>query len=188
MTPIISSALVGLFLWTPMASSSIEAAVQPELPTYTVAMTAYNAVPGQTDEDPLTTASGLYSDPDIIAARSVDLADELPFGTVIEITAASSTPGCGLSLVDHQVGLRVIGDSMNARMRNKIDLLFDQHDTVKVGGKWINPARALGICKSVQIRVVGKIDLKDVPKSQDALRVAMGYLPMAKEQTLAVKK
>lgn len=189
MTPIISSALVGLFLWNPVAVSTVEAAIpEPVLPTYTVAMTGYNAVSGQTDEDPFTTASGLYSNPDIIAARSVDLADELPFGTVIEITTASSTPGCGLSLVDHQVGVRVIGDSMNARMRNKIDLLFDQNDTVRVGGKLMNPARVLGICKSVEIRVIGKIDLKNVPKSQDELRLAVGYLPQAKEQALAIKK
>lgn len=181
---------MGFFLWSPVSALTVASTtpVEPVLPTYTVSMTGYNAVAAQTDGDPLTTASGLYSDPDIIAARSQDLADELPFGTVIEVTAASSSPNCGYDLVDHQVGLRVIGDTMNARMRKKIDILFDQHDTVRAGGTLMNPARVLGVCKSVEIKVVGFVDITSVPKTQDDLREAMGYLPEATEQALAVRK
>ena len=39
-------------------------------PSFTVTLTAYNAVPAQTDSDPFTTASGMYSNPDLVAARS----------------------------------------------------------------------------------------------------------------------
>jgi 3D (Asp-Asp-Asp) domain-containing protein len=152
-------------------------------------MTAYNAVPEQTDSSPGLTASGAFSDPDIVAARSADLADELPFGTVIMITyAATSTPNCGIGLVDDQIGLRVIADSMHPRKRNQIDLLFDQTDKVKVGGKLINPARALGVCKDVMISVVGHIDIKHMPKNQMALRLAIGLLQIADAQPLAVSK
>ena len=149
-------------------------------------MTGYNAVAAQTDGDPHITASGAFSNPDIIAARSQDLADELPFGTVIEVVAASSSPNCGYGLVDDQIGLRVIADSMHSRMRNKIDILFDMQDTVRAGGKETNPAIALGVCKRVQIRVVGKIDMKNIPTTQTGLRIAVGMLPKAGEQLLAV--
>ncbi|MBI5470032.1 hypothetical protein HY968_01795 [Candidatus Kaiserbacteria bacterium] len=152
-------------------------------------MTAYNAVPEQTDSSPDRTASGAFSDPDIVAARSVDLADELPFGTVIMIThAATSTPNCGIGLVDDQIGLRVIADSMHPRKRNQIDILFDQADKVKVGGKYVNPARAMGVCKDVTITVVGHIDIKHIPKNQAALRVSVGQLQIADVMPLAVSK
>ncbi len=192
---------MGLFIWSVLAGAGSPAPIQtasatsvataiaaapepaPEplpapIPTYTVAMTAYNAVPGQTDGDPTITASGAYSDPDIIAARSRDLADELPFGTVIEVTAASSSPGCGYRAVGDEIGLRVIGDSMNARMHNKIDILFDSGRT----------ARTLGVCDSVSIRVVGHVAVGDVPHTQEGLRLAVGYLPKADEERLAVSK
>jgi 3D (Asp-Asp-Asp) domain-containing protein len=182
---------MGFFVWAPVASATFASAATapaPATPTYTVAMTAYNAVPGQTDSDPNTTASGAYSDPDIIAARSVDLADELPFGTVIEVTAASSSVNCGYKLVDDQIGLRVIGDSMNARMHNKIDILFDANDTVRARGRQMNPALALGICDNVEIKVVGSVDIRRIPKTQDELRLAIGYLPKAADEKLAVKQ
>lgn len=184
---------MGLFVWTalagvPAVASTTAAADAPPAPTYSVAMTAYNAVPGQTDGDPTTTASGAYSDPDVIAARSLDLADELPFGTVIDIVAASSSPSCGYDLVGGDIGLRVIGDTMNARMHNKIDILFGTDHKVRVSGKSVNAARALGICDSVTIKVVGHIDIKDIPKTQDGLRLAVGYLPKADDERLAVSK
>jgi len=145
-------------------------------------MTAYNALPEQTDSNPDITASGAFSDPDIIAARSRDLADELPFGTVISVTAASSSVNCGLPLVRDMIGLRVIADSMHPRKRNQIDILFDHTETVKVGGKRTNPARALGVCKGVQIEVVGYIDPRHMPKNQLELKIALG------ETTLAANK
>ena len=141
-------------------------------------MTAYNAVPSQTDEDPTVTASGAFSDPDIVAARSRDLADELPFGTVITVTAASSSVNCGFDLVGDMIGLRVIADTMHPRMHNKVDILFDTDAKVTVGSKQTSAARALGICKST-IEVVGHIDLKRMPKNQLELRLALGQSTLA---------
>jgi len=147
------------------------------LKTYSVAMTGYNAVPEQTDSEPNVTASGAFSNPDIVAARSVDLADELPFGTVIEIvpSTATSTPNCGLSVVGPFLGFRVVADSMNARKRNQIDILFDSDVSARVGGKRMNPAITLGKCSNVSIRVVGHVDVKKMPKSQIELMAAIGF-------------
>ena len=211
MTPIVVAALTGFFAFqgailsaqaggisadlsaaalakedTPMKQSSPEA---PSYPTYTVSVTGYNALPEQTDSDPSTTASGAFSNPDIIAARSVDLADKLPFGSVIAITAASSTlarqslgdggPNCGLGLVQDLVGLRVIGDSMHPRMRNKIDMLFDAKDTIRANGRPMNPALVLGICKNVQIAIVGHVDVRHMPRTQTELAAAVGLAALA---------
>lgn len=168
---------------------ALDQASQPAGPSYSVAMTGYNAVPDQTDGDPHITASGAYSDPDIVAARSTDLADELPFGTVIEVLGPSATStSCGYDLISDDIGLRVIADSMHPRMHNKIDIMFDTKPTVRAKGKQVNSAIALGVCKDVQIRVVGKIDLKDMPKSQDDLRLAVGRLQKSTAQPLAIKK
>ncbi len=180
---------MGIFVWSPMASATITpSAPVIELPTYSVSMTAYNAVPGQTDDTPYITSIGAYSNPEIIAARSRDLADELPYGTVIEITAASSTVNCGYEVIKDQIGLRVIGDAMNARMVNKIDILFGENHTARARGTTMNSARVLGRCEGVQIQVVGKIDTKQMPKTQAELRLAVGYLEKAEAQNLAVKK
>jgi 3D (Asp-Asp-Asp) domain-containing protein len=150
--------------------------------THTVAMTGYNAVPEQTDEDPMTTASGAYSNPEIIVARSVDLADDLPFGTVIEVTANSATSTtCGLSLVEEHIGYRVVADSMHPRKRAQIDILFDTEHSVKVGGKQVNAARALGVCKGVEVRVVGEVDIKHIPRDQAELK------RVVEEQRLALR-
>lgn len=191
MTSMITTALVGFFVYTggatttlPTTWATMKADPTPSYPTLQVAMTGYNAVPEQTDSDPYTTASGAYSDPDIIAARSRDLADELPFGTVIQVVpSASSTRNCGVNLVNDMIGLRVIGDTMNARFSQKIDILFDTADMVKVGGKQVNAARALGNCKNITIQVVGRVDPRKMPKNQIELRIALGA-----ESTLAVNK
>ncbi len=158
--------------------------VQEVVEVHSVALTGYNAVPEQTDSDPSTTASGAYSNPEVIAARSVDLADELPFGTVIEFTLSgkNSKPPCGLSAVDHLVGYRVIADSMHPRKRNQIDIMFDNKDSVRIGVKRMNPAVVLGVCKNIEIRVVGHIDVKKMPRNQMELQLALG------SATLAVRK
>src|SRR3989344_1228840 len=88
-----TGALMAFFLLSGAASAeptvnvevdSTEPKAVEETPqVYSVSMTGYNAIPAQTDSDPYTTASGAYSDTDIVVARSVDLADELPFGTLI---------------------------------------------------------------------------------------------------------
>ena len=155
--------------------------VQEVLEVHSVALTGYNAVPEQTDADPSMTASGAYSNPEIVAARSVDLADELPFGTVIEFTIAETgtKAPCGLSSVNHLVGYRVIADSMHPRKRNQIDIMFDTQDSVRIGGKKMNPAVVLGVCKNIEIRVVGHIDIKKMPRNQMELQLAFGTAALA---------
>jgi 3D (Asp-Asp-Asp) domain-containing protein len=140
-----------------------------------VKLTAYNAVPEQTDGDPFTTASGAYSNPEVVAARSRDLGAELPFGTVIALENPSKSNSCGFSKVEHLIGYRVIADTMHERMQNKIDVLFNAEDKVMIAvngqpSKATNPARALGIC-TVEMRVVGKINIKDIPETQGELAV-----------------
>lgn len=192
-----SIALTGFFVWSNLglaASSTLPALTQampvaealadaPAL-TRTVKLTAYNAVPEQTDSTPFSTASGAYSNPEIVAARSRDLAEEFPFGTVIALEAPVKSNNCGFGAVEHLIGYRVIADTMHERMTNKIDVLFDAEDTVMIGvngqgKKATNPARALGIC-TVTARAVGKISIKDIPETQAELALRV-------EKTLAAK-
>jgi 3D (Asp-Asp-Asp) domain-containing protein len=135
-----------------------------------VKLTGYNAVPEQTDGDPSTTASGVASNFEVIAARSLDLAEELPFGTVVQITrTGSDTPGCNFHKVEPQIGYRVIADTMNARWEKRIDVELDMHRTVKVDGKATNPGVALGVCSKVTVQVVGHIALSRIPATQTEL-------------------
>ena len=180
MHSIITTAL-GLFLLSgggPASTPVNLPGMKVEAPkTYSVAMTGYNAVPEQTDGEPTITASGAFSNPDIIAARSVDLADELPFGTVIEIvpSSATSSNNCGISSVEPFIGYRVIADSMHSRKPKQVDVLFDSDVSARVGGKSMNPAVTLGKCSNVSIRVVGRVDVKKMPKSQIELMRAVGF-------------
>ncbi len=170
MNPLI--ALVGAFLLAGNAQAAPAPEPLPaiETPAYEVKLTAYNAVAAQTDNDPFVTASGAFSNPEVVAARSKDLADKLPFGTIISIErTAEATPTCGLNLVAHQVGYRVIADSMNSRKVNQVDVLLNQNDTVSHEGRAVNPSLVLGICDSVTIHVVGHVDLKYIPKTQEDL-------------------
>lgn len=169
---VLTTALMGFLLLTgiPVANAaSTDPAIKPEGPAITVSMTAYNAVPEQTSSHPNVTASGAFSDPAIVVARSVDLARKLPYGTVIAIEAASSSPTCGYGVVKHLIGYRVIADAMNSKWRNKIDVLLPLHDK-KVSG---NPANTLGHCRNVTIRVVGHVDVNDMPTSQKELADAI---------------
>src|SRR3989344_4435964 len=68
-----------------VVEKSESAPAEPVQKAFSVALTGYNAVPEQTDSDPFMTASGAYSDPDLVVARSVDLAKKLPYGTVIQL-------------------------------------------------------------------------------------------------------
>lgn len=144
---------------------------------YAVTLTAYNAVPEQTDSNPHETASGAFSNPELIAARSRDLAADLPFGTIIEIEGPSAAQGtCGYDVVAPLIGYRVIADTMNARFTDRIDILLDtqeQYATTDKGMK--NAAQVLGICKDAMVRVVGHVDIKRIPKTQVELaRIVKG--------------
>ena len=163
-------------------AATADASTTPPLPSYTVGMTAYNAVASQTDGTPDITASGAFSDPSIIAARSQDLAAELPFGTVIAIEAATSSPDCGYDKVGQLIGLRVIADNMNAKEHNKVDIMMPQKVTT-AAGKTENPAIIIGVCKKVTIQDVGHVDMATIPTTQaelaDALQ-SLGELAVAK--------
>ena len=138
--------------------------------TYQVSMTAYNAVPGQTDDNPFVTASGMASITEVVAARSRDMAAELPFGTVIRVERSTKdTPSCRFSEVEHQIGYRIIADTMHWRWTKKIDVLFDHTDTVPVEGRMVNPALALVQCSNVTVTVEGKVDMKNPPTTQAEL-------------------
>ncbi len=149
-------------------ASPSTAAVEP--PSYVVTLTAYNAVAAQTDDTPFETASGAYSNPEIIAARSRDLADALPFGTIIALEGPATAQGtCGYSVVAPVIGYRVIEDTMNPRYTSRIDVLLHtkaEYTTMDKGMK--NAAQILGICNEVTIRVVGFVD-GALPKTQAAL-------------------
>jgi 3D (Asp-Asp-Asp) domain-containing protein len=182
---LLASALVAGILFLPSAghidasttpaavddpSPSQATAAKTVAPTYQVKLTGYNAVPEQTDGDPSTTASGVPSNPEVIAARSLDLAGELPFGTVIQVTRiATDTPGCNFHKVAPQIGYRVIADTMNARWTKRVDIELDQKKRVKVDGHAINPGLALGVCSSVTVKVIGHIDINAIPDTQDEL-------------------
>src|SRR3989338_7251362 len=98
----ILGALMGFLLLSGGATgNTAKAPVAPVVPSHTVTLTAYNAVPEQTDSNPYETASGAYSNPEVVAARSQDLRDELPFGTivVIEGPASNNNGGCNYETV-----------------------------------------------------------------------------------------
>lgn len=154
-------------------------------PSYTVALTAYNAVPEQTDGNPFETASGAFSNPEVIAARSQDLAEELPFGTIIELDDGEESSGgtCGFDRVAHRIGYRVIEDTMNIRFTKRIDILLDSKAVYATTDKGMkNAAQVLGVCKDITVRVVGHLDGKRVPKTQAELAAIVG-----KNNALALK-
>lgn len=151
------------------------------LPSYAVTLTAYNAVAEQTDGNPLETASGAYSNPEVVAARSQDLREELPFGTIIEIDGSKAAQeNCGYDVVAPLIGYRVIADSMNARFTDRIDVLFSTRDNYTMaGGKVKNAGVVLGVCSGVTVRVVGQVDINKIPKTQAELaRIVTGKTEM----------
>lgn len=171
--PVIASALVGFLLLAGamgVSPQNVTTAFAAPLPAFSVRLTGYNAVSWQTDDTPLITASGATSNPEVVAARSRDLADVLPFGAVVAITGSSDAQGsCGFRAVSKLIGYRVIADTMNARMRDHIDVLFGNDTNVFLSGKSVNASRALGVCDNMTATVVGHIDVKDIPKTQGAL-------------------
>lgn len=181
--------LSGATLAIPSPAGAPLAPQLPALPSYAVTLTAYNAVPEQTDSDPLVTASGAYSNPEIVAARSQDLAKELPFGTIIEIDGpATAGNSCGFGIVEPIIGYRIIADTMNARYTSRIDVLFHTESNYTLaGGKVKNAGMVLGICNGATVRVVGFVNLKDqkrLPKTQ----VELAALVRGVSKTIALSK
>jgi hypothetical protein len=90
--------------------------------------------------------------------------------------------------VHDQIGLRVIGDAMNPRITNTVDILLDHKELVSVNGKKRNHAKAFGMCKNVTIKIVGKIDTKKMPKTQDELKLALDAAEIKIGDDLAVNQ
>ena len=61
----ILGALMGFLLFSAATTAAPAQAAAPTLPSYPVTLTAYNAVPEQTDSNPFETASGAYSNPEV---------------------------------------------------------------------------------------------------------------------------
>lgn len=146
----------------------------PVTPSYSVTMTAYNAVPAQTSNHPLVTASGAYSNPEVVVARSQDLAQTLPFGTIIAIYGPSQDSNrCGYNAVSKLIGYRVVADAMNVRWKNRIDVLLDtKANYILPNGATENATDILGVCDGTTIQVVGYVDISNpinLPKTQAAL-------------------
>lgn len=159
----ILTALMGFFFLSGAMSvlpTSAQAPQTPARPNHAVTLTAYNAVPEQTDNDPFVTASGAYSNPEVIAARSRDLAEELPFGTIVELDGPlSSQNTCGYGIVSPIIGYRIIADTMSARYTNRIDILFSTKSNYLMNdGRVKNAGAVLGICSDVTLRVVGHLN------------------------------
>jgi 3D (Asp-Asp-Asp) domain-containing protein len=161
---------MGFFLLSGATLALPASASAPTLPSYAVTVTAYNAVPEQTDDEPLVTASGLYSNPEIVAARSRNLSEELPFGTIIEIDGSTALKtSCGYKVVKPIIGYRIIADTMNARFTDRIDILFNTKSNYTIDGNVKNAGDVLGICSGATVRVVGFVDLghvSHIPKTQ----------------------
>src|SRR3989338_6823797 len=163
------------FLLFPGGTAALPARVPP--PTvpvrraYAVPLPAYNAVREQTDSEPLVTASGAYSNPEVVAARSQDLAAELPFGTIIEIDGtAAAKRSCGYDIVKPLIGYRVIADTMHARYTDRIDILFSTKSNYTLaGGSVKNAGIVLGICNGAAVRVVGRVAVNRIPETQAEL-------------------
>ncbi|MHB8710586.1 MAG: hypothetical protein ACYC6X_03500 [Minisyncoccota bacterium] len=167
----ILGALMGFLLFSGGTTAAPTQVATSTPPSYAVTLTAYNAVPAQTDSDPLETASGAYSNPEVVAARSRNLADKLPFGTIIELDGSniSSENTCGYSVVAPRIGYRVIADTMNAHYTDRIDVLFDTKADYATAGGVKNAANVLGVCKGVTVRVVGHVAINRIPTTQVAL-------------------
>jgi 3D (Asp-Asp-Asp) domain-containing protein len=152
-----------------LVAPNVSAKVAAPVP-FTAKLTAYNAVPGQTDATPFVTAAGAFSNPEVVAARSGDLAAKLPYGTIIKIERTQAdSPACRFSSVEDQVGYRVIADAMNPRISNTVDLLLNQNKKVWVDGRLVNPAYAVGRCDAVSVTIVGKMSVSAIPMTQAEL-------------------
>ncbi len=174
----ILGALMGFMLLSSAVTSGPAQAAAPTLPTYEVAMTGYNAVPGQTDDTPFETASGAYSNPEVVAARSQDMKSELPFGTIIEVVGAGREESCGYGVAKPYIGYRVIADTMNVKFTKRIDILFDTEDSyTHPDGQVENIGNALGVCHAVTIHVVGKVPIGKIPATQAELVKIVGKSP-----------
>lgn len=176
----ILTALMGFLLLSGMPAHA-QAPKALSQRSFDVTLTAYNAVAAQTDGNPLETASGAFSNPQIVAARSRDLAEELPFGTIIEIDGTdASKKSCGYDVVEHLIGYRVIADTMNARFTDRIDLLLGTKASFATTDKGMkNAAQVLGICDGITVRVVGHVAINRIPKTQAELAALVGGTTLA---------
>lgn len=91
----------------------------------TVTITVYNAVKGQTDDDPLTTATGfkirnIFNPPRILAV-SRDMLDTYPYHSWVNICC-----DCMYN------GLYQVEDTMNKRIKNTVDILISPDEDIGI--------------------------------------------------------
>ncbi len=172
MSNIFNLALLGVFLFSGVSGVSVpspvvDAEIMPvnSATISSLKLTGYNAVPEQTNEDPHITASGARSNHEVVIARSRDLAGDLPYGTIVALSAGSYKESCGFEQVEHLIGYRVVADTMHPRKTRQVDVMFGTNDTVRLGKKHLNPAIVMGICE-VSVDVVGHISISDIPDTQ----------------------
>ncbi len=159
--------------------------VHPNTNILTVKSTAYNAVPDQTDDSPFITASGAYSNPQVVVARSRDLSKKLPFGTIISIEKSLRQNTCGYDIVKKQIGYRVIADSMNIDKHNQIDILLNRRNMVRIHNSYKNPSVVFGVC-NLTIRVVGHVLIRNIPRTQAQLAKYVATHKLVKSPTQLV--
>ncbi|MEX0933842.1 MAG: hypothetical protein WD003_01090 [Candidatus Paceibacterota bacterium] len=175
MTNIFNIALTGFLVFSGMSTPSDSASSFIELPSNeskieisSVRLTGYNAVAEQTNSEPHITASGVRSNPHVVIARSRDMADILPYGTIVALDVPAESRECGFSKVSQFVGYRVVSDTMHKRKMRQMDVLFATHDSISLGEREVNPATAMGVCEA-NVRVVGHVSLEKIPKTQQEL-------------------
>ena len=98
--------------------------------TLTVELTAYNSVPAQTDSTPNVTASGAEAAPGTVAV-SRDLLGRFPYGSEVVVLSVSG-PACGGYVPDTPL---TVADTMNARIRNHVDVWLETTEQAQNWGR-----------------------------------------------------
>lgn len=101
--------------------------------TIEVTMTAYSSEAGQTDADPLVTATGEEVGPGTLAASRDLLNTDLPYGTVVRVVEVNDEANaCGGWEVDM---LLEVQDTLHPRMLNRVDLWLPSRDQAVQWGR-----------------------------------------------------
>ena len=115
----------------PAPTAEAEVAVpERNAETLTVEITAYNSVPAQTDSTPNVTASGAKAAPGTVAV-SRDLLERFPYGSEIAVLSVSG-PGCGGYVPETPL---TVADTMNARIRNHLDVWLETPQQARNWGR-----------------------------------------------------
>lgn len=101
--------------------------------------TAYTSSPRETDATPFVTATGLRTQLGVLAV-SRDLLKLLPYGTQVRLRDLGSVYGRGVGQFNYlfQGRIFVVADTMNPRIRNRVDIwLPDQATALRFGRRFV---------------------------------------------------